>query len=144
MSEHLFTCVSTIVEHGGKFLMVAEAERNGPSKFDLPSGTLNQDEELLQAAARITSEITGLSVGGAILQAVYHQVRAAEMNYVFAVPDFGGAVRTTGRYPIVEYYSLPEITAMADVGQLHVPCIPRMLCDYREGRRIGNSAIRSI
>lgn len=54
--------VGTVVERGGKFLLVQEAQERCRGKWNLPAGRLDPNETVFEGAIRETKEETGCDV----------------------------------------------------------------------------------
>ena len=147
MSEKFQICAGNIIEKNGKFILVQETKEIVKGKYNLPSGRLEAEEEIIDAAAREAEEETGLKVRPKYLVGVYQRTLVPEGNnivtFVFASEIISGEVETSAEHPVVKFFSFKEIKDMEKEGLLRTVWLPEVIDDYLSEVRYDLGIIKS-
>lgn len=130
--------VATVVERGGRFLLVEEETRYGV-KLNQPAGHLEAGETLPDAAARETLEESGWRVRPLALIGIYRW-EAADSGATFVRFSFAGDAQAHDPARQLDagivravWLTYDEITARR--ADHRSPLVLRCIDDYRAGKR---------
>lgn len=138
--------VASVIERGGRYLLVEE-DRGGPfSLFNQPAGHLEPGERLIDAAVRETREEAAWQV--AITDYLGLYVFTAEDGLIFHSHAFVGLALAHLDEPLdkgivaVHWLTLDEIDDLDRAGRLRSPLVLQRLHDLRSDRCFPLDVIR--
>lgn len=143
MIWYAHSCVATIVEKDGHFLMVEETEE-GRTVFNQPAGHLEADESLFTAAIRETLEETGWLVELTDFLGLYHHRAPNGVTYIrhcFVARVLHHDTERKLDDGIIATYWLSADTILAEDFRARSPIVGRVLQDYLRGIRYPLSLI---
>ena len=127
--------VGCLVEHNGKFLIVQESKPGRKGLWNLPSGHVDDDETLAQAAIRETREESGYEVELTsfigVYQTVYRDLKLNVSGPVFLGKVVGGKLTKSAPHPDVKWVTADELLAMCERGEFWTKYPPILLKDYQ-------------
>lgn len=133
----VLVCACNLVADGDSYLLVRETKPSARGRLNLPAGTLEVGETLVEAAERECREETGLLVRAERLVGIYQCPRTSEgfavVNFVFASTATGGELTPSRRHPDVAYFSRTAIKELAARHMLRGTHIQRAIDDYEAG-----------
>jgi len=104
---------SNLIEKDGKFLLVKETKKMAKGSYNFPSGTLEDNESLIDCAIREAKEESGLTVKPVSIVKLFHNPKSARGNSVLIVvfnsKTISGELTTSKEHPEVKFASLEEI-----------------------------------
>lgn len=135
-----------VLMQGDKYVLVKEVRHEKAGYFNLPAGTVDIDEDLLQCITREAREETGAEVTVEHFVGMYQTVIASGSNVIFAV--FAGSVAEgatlhSEEHDIIQAFSYEEVEQLDKAGQLRSPVVLQAITDYRGGQKLPLSAIKS-
>ena len=104
---------ATVVERGGKVLMVRRGLEPGLGLWSLPGGYVDRGEELGRAAAREVMEETGLRVKVTGLLGVYSQQGDPVILVTYDSEVLGGSPRPGPEVMELDFFPLDELPPLA-------------------------------
>ena len=147
-ARQVLVCACNLVADGDSYLLVRESKHSARSRFNLPAGTLEMGETLVEAAERECREETGLLVRVERLVAVYQCPRTSEgfavVNFVFASVPTGGALAPSSRHPEVAFFPRASIAELGRERRLRGMHIERAIDDYEAGIGVPTSYIQVV
>lgn len=135
--------VATVVERGGRFLLVEETVR-GRAVLNQPAGHLEPDESLHAAAVRETREETGWDVGLTCLLGVqqWHSPSGRQfVRFVFAAEALRHDPSRQLDEGIVRALWLTRDEIAAAAARLRSPMVLASIDDWLGGRRLPLDAV---
>lgn len=128
-----------ILKHKQKYVIVQETRLGKAGFYNLPAGTLDVDEDILQCVEREAEEETGVKVAPEYLVGVYQTVMANGNNVLFFV--FAAEVTEltefySEEHKVIKLLSLDEIAALDAAGEMRAPTVLKSIRDDLDGRRI--------
>lgn len=135
-----------VLAQGDKYVLVKEARREKTGLYNLPAGTPNIDEDLLQCVTREALEETGADVSVEHFVGIYQTVIASGSNVIFAV--FAGSVAEDAAFhseehEIIQALSYEEIKQLDKAGELRSPTVLQAITDYRGGQKLPLSSVQA-
>jgi ADP-ribose pyrophosphatase YjhB (NUDIX family) len=137
-----------VIARDGSYLLVQETKRSARRRYNLPAGTLEVGETVVEAAERECQEETGLLVRVERLVGIYQCTRTSEgfavVNFVFAAIPIGGQLASSLEHPEVAYFSRDEIAALAERRRLRGAHIERAIDAYEAGVDLPLSLVQVV
>lgn len=137
--------VSNLIERDGKFLLVQEKKTAYEEKWNLPGGSLEHGEGILDCAIREGKEETGLTLKPT------HLIRIDVVNFVDSKFDLlsivvkseiiEGEPIATNDVKAVEWFTLDKIKEMNQQRKLKTPHVIKFIEANNSGKTIPLSAI---
>lgn len=147
-TRQVLVCACNLVVDGDSYLFVRESKPSARGRFNLPAGTLEVGETLVEAAERECREETGLSVRVERLVGVYQCPRTSEgfavVNFVFASARAGGELTPSRHHPELAYFTGAEIAELAAKHMLRGTHIERAIADYEAGVGLPLSLVQVV
>lgn len=129
-----FAIVGCLVEHEGKFLLVKESKPGREGLYNVPSGHIDNDETLAQAAVREVLEESGyhIELTGFLgfYQSIYPENHLNVGGVVFAAKVIGGDATPSEVHPEVSWFSPQELMQLSQDGMVWTQYPPIALEDY--------------
>jgi len=141
-----FIGAGLILTQGDKFVLIKEVCHEKADLYNLPAGTLEIQEDLIECITREAKEETGADITLEHLVDIYQTVIASGSNVLFTI--FAGStpmdtVFHSDEHEIIEVLSYNEIVALDKAGKLRAPTILKAIDDYRAGQKLPLSAVQS-
>lgn len=135
-----------VLDQGGRYILVQETRHEKAGLYNLPAGTLEVDEDLLQCVTRETREETGADITVEHFVGIYQVVITNGHNVVFAV--FAGRVAQVTRFiseehDVIKAFTYEEIEELNRAGQLRSPTVLQAITDYRGGQKLPLTAVKA-
>ncbi|HEX7368357.1 MAG TPA: NUDIX domain-containing protein [Candidatus Saccharimonadales bacterium] len=135
-----------VLRKAGKYILVQEVRGEKSGYFNLPAGTLETDEDLLQCITREAKEETGTDITVEHFLGIYQTVIASGNNVVFAI--FTGSVADdaifhSDEHSIVKALTYQEIVELDSLHKLRAPTVLRAIEDFRAGKTLPVGAVQS-
>ena len=135
-----------VLEQTGKYILVQETRHEKAGLYNLPAGTLEVGEDLLQCVTRETKEETGADVTVEHFVGIYQAVIANGHNVVFTV--FAGRVAKntafiSEEHDIIQAFTYEEIERLNRAGRLRSPIVLQAITDYRGGQKLPLTAVKA-
>ncbi len=141
-----FIGCGVLLAQGNKFVLVREVRAAKKDLYNLPAGTLEVDEDLLECIMRETKEETGVSIAPEYFVGVYQTVLADGNNilfFVFAANAPANAHFVSSEHDVIEALTYDEIVALDEAGKLRAPSVRKSIEDFRAGRRYPLEAVQT-
>jgi 8-oxo-dGTP pyrophosphatase MutT (NUDIX family) len=141
-----FIGTGLVAVQGDKYILVQETRHDKAGLFNLPAGTLEIHEDLIQCVTREAKEETGVDVAIEHFVGIYQAVMTSENNVLFTVfastiPD--DAVFQSVEHDTIRAFAYDEVVALNEAGQLRSPIVLKAIDDYRSGQRLSLSVVQS-
>jgi len=144
------TTVAAVIVCGEKFLLVEEVENN-KNVFNQPTGHLEADENLIDAAKREVFEETGLELAPQYLSGVYYFHREdialyfMRFCFVIEIDDCLVAIPQDEEIIATHWFTLPEIINKSDQlrSTMVLDCINDYLSNKNKQQQIPLSLLKS-
>lgn len=141
-----FNACATVLRCSEKFVLVRETRSAKAGLYNLPAGTLEVHEDVFSCARREAREETGADVRLEHFMGLYEMVVSRASNILLLV--FSGSVDPSAplgsdEHREVRAFSYDEILALNTSGKLRSPVVMRAITDFRQGRQLPLSAIRT-
>jgi 8-oxo-dGTP pyrophosphatase MutT (NUDIX family) len=135
-----------ILKQKDRYVLVQEVRHEKAGYYNLPAGTLELGEDLLQCAVREVQEETGAMVTLESFIGLYETVIATGSNVVFAV--FSGsipdeAVLQSEEHKVIKVLSYTAIEALDEAGQLRSPIVLKSISNYQNGQRLPINTVQT-
>jgi phosphatase NudJ len=141
-----YTGVGLVLVQGDKYVLVREVRNEKKDLYNLPAGTLDIDEDLMQCVIRETEEETGASIELEHFVGVYQTVLATGNNilfFVFAATVDHDLVFHSEEHTVIETLTYDEIVQYDETGRLRAPTVRKSIEDYRAGKFHPLSVVQS-
>jgi len=129
-----------IIEKNKKLLLIKEKVNVIKGKWNLPGGSLNVDEDIIDCAKREAKEETNLKIKPLYLVGIYNQLlptfKTIIISLVFKSDILGGEILQTKDVEDIKWFSFKEIEELNKKNLLSFPYVLRSIQDYRAGRKI--------
>ncbi len=147
MPKLVIVC-SNIIEENGNFLLVKETKNEAKGMFSFPQGTLEGNEDLIEAAIREAREETGFIVNLEKLVGIYQRPKSEDGNnvivLVFKSEIISGSLETSEKHPIVRFFSKEEIIDLSRRNLIRSKYMMPAFQDFLEGNFIDISRIKIL
>jgi 8-oxo-dGTP diphosphatase len=140
---------SNLIEKEGTFLVVKETKQVARNNYNFPSGTLEDNEKLLDCAIREAEEETGFKVKLEGIVGIF-QIPASEMGnniviIVFKSEIVTGELTHSKEHPEVEFVTLDRIKELHEQGVLrHNSYMMHAIDNFLKGRVLSLDCVKSI
>jgi ADP-ribose pyrophosphatase YjhB (NUDIX family) len=104
---------TSIIEDGGRVLMVRRAVETGYGLWSLPGGYVDRGEVMEEAAAREVREETGLDVEVGYLVGLFSEAGHPVIVAAYAAQQVGGRLEAGPESLEVGYFSLDDLPPLA-------------------------------
>jgi ADP-ribose pyrophosphatase YjhB (NUDIX family) len=144
MDWYAHVTVATVIEDGGRFLLVEE-EADGQLVFNQPAGHLEKGEALIDAAVRETLEETGWTVEIQGLVGVGLYTAPSNSITYFRTCFFGKAISHDPQRKLdagivrAAWLTYDEIKALS--ARMRSPLVTKVIEQYRDGHRYPLSSV---
>lgn len=112
----IVTVCSNLIEKENNFLVVRETKDIAKNLYNFPSGTLENNESLVECATREAKEETGLTVIPKKIVSVFQIPFSALGNniiiIVFKSDVSSGTIKVSKEHPTVKYVSYDELRSL--------------------------------
>lgn len=129
-----FAIVGTLVEKDGKFLMVMESKAGREGLYNLPSGHVDDDETIAQAAVREVLEESGYEVELTgflgFYQSIYPEKSLNVGGVIYLAKVVGGEAKPSKAHPDVAWFTHDELQTMAREGKIWTKYPPILIDDF--------------
>lgn len=141
-----FIGAGLILTQGDKFVLIKEVRNEKADLYNLPAGTLEIGEDLIECITREAKEETGADITLECLVGIYQTVIASGSNVVFTI--FAGSIASNATFhsdehDVIEALTYEEIVALDKAGKLRAPTILKAIDDYRAGQKLPLAAVQS-
>ena len=141
-----FIGAGVVLTKGDNYVLIKEVRHEKAGYFNLPAGTLEVGEDLVQCITREAREETGADITLSYFLGIYETVIATGSNVVFAV--FAGSVADdaafqSDEHSVIKALTYDEIVALDKAGQLRAPTVLKAIDDYREGKTLPLTTVQS-
>src|SRR5579883_1226985 len=135
-----------VLVQGDKYVLVQEVRNEKKDLYNLPAGTLDNDEDLMTCVIRETSEETGVTVSLEHFVGIYQTVLANGNNILFSV--FAASIDPyvtfhSEEHTVVKALTYDEIVNLDQAGNLRAPTVLKAITDYEGGQRLPLSSVQS-
>jgi phosphatase NudJ len=141
-----FIGVGLILVQGDKYVLVQEVRHEKEGYFNLPAGTLNSDEDLMECIVREANEETGVLVTLEYFVGIYQTVLANDNNIlfpVFAATIDEGSDFHSDEHTVISAMTYEEIVNLNNASKLRAPTVLKAIDDYRNGQKLPLSAVQA-
>ncbi|HSW74892.1 MAG TPA: NUDIX domain-containing protein [Candidatus Saccharimonadales bacterium] len=141
-----FIGAGLILAQGDKFVLIKEVRNEKANLYNLPAGTLEVGEDLIECITREAKEETGADIALECFVGIYQTVIATGSNVVFTI--FAGhapsnAVFHSDEHDVIEALTYEEIVELDKAGKLRAPTILKAIEDYRAGQKLPLTVVQS-
>ena len=141
-----FIGAGVVLTQGDKYVLIKEVRHEKAGYFNLPAGTLEVSEDLVECITREAKEETGADVTLEHFLGIYQTVIATGSNVVFSV--FAGSVAAdatfqSDEHSVIKALSYDEVVALDRIGQLRAPTVIKAIDDYRAGKTLPLAAVQA-
>ncbi len=141
-----FIGAGLILTQDDKFVLIKEVRHEKADLYNLPAGTLEIGEDLVECITREAKEETGADITLEGLVGIYQTVIATGSNVLFTI--FAGsapsdAVFHSDEHEVIEALTYDQIVQLDKAGKLRAPTILKAIDDYRAGQRLPLAAVQS-
>jgi phosphatase NudJ len=141
-----FIGAGLILAQNDKFVLIKEVRHEKAELYNLPAGTLEVGEDLIECITREAKEETGADITLECLVGIYQTVIATGSNVLFTI--FAGSTSSdtvfhSDEHDVIEALTYEQIVALDEAGKLRAPTILRAIDDYRAGQKLPLAAVQS-
>ncbi|HSX06037.1 MAG TPA: NUDIX domain-containing protein [Candidatus Saccharimonadales bacterium] len=141
-----FIGTGIVLKQAGKYILIQEVRHEKAGFFNLPAGTLEVNEDLVQCIQREAKEETGADVELQRFLGVYQTVIATGSNVVFLV--FAGntaddTVFASDEHTVITTFTYDEILKLDEAGKLRSPIVLKAIQDDRDGQTFPLEAVQA-
>jgi 8-oxo-dGTP pyrophosphatase MutT (NUDIX family) len=146
MAETKVGCNNVIVnpDNPDFYLLIQETSPHKRGLFNLPGGSRESRESLIECAVREAEEETGLLTEPIGLLGLYEYHKVNQLHVAFASTVVVGEPTPSEEHPIVEYFSFEDITRFNSEGKLRSERVLDAIRRHRDGRIIGLEALSAF
>jgi len=141
-----FIGCGAILKQGDKYVLIEEVRHEKAGFYNLPAGTVELNEDLLECIVREAKEETGADATIEHVVGIYQTVIGSGSNVIFVV--FAGSVAEdatfqSDEHTTIQTFSYEEIVALDAAGKLRAPTVLKAITDYRAGQSLPLSIVQS-
>lgn len=135
-----------ILKQSDGYILVQEVRHEKAGFYNLPAGTLEVGEDLIQCVSRETVEETGAKPELEHFVGAYQTVIADGNNVVFFV--FAGNIAAdtifqSDEHTVIKVFTYEELQALDKSGELRSPIVLKSIQDYRAGQKFPLQTVQS-
>jgi ADP-ribose pyrophosphatase YjhB (NUDIX family) len=126
-----------VLKQGDKYVLVQEVRHEKAGYYNLPAGTVEVHEDLVECISREAKEETGAEVTLEHFVGIYQTVIASGSNVVFTV--FAGRVASdaifqSDEHSVIKALNYDEVVGLSRSGSLRSPIVLKAIDDCRAGQ----------
>ena len=138
-----------LVAENDKFLLVQENQPKCKGKWNLPMGSLEENETISDCAGREGEEETGfffklLSLIGIYQQNIFSGNGDRKVGFIFSAEIAGGNLALSEEIMDVRWFSFAEIEEMSRQGLLRASYIINTIDDFKTGKSFPLEILQTI